>query len=124
MSVHMVLKSTDGVSLLENNAPYDFTVQLSRPINLKGYWVVALTELSIGYRDSSKRIGDIYIFSNICDYSFVGATEKPLLRKVHISKEITEQYMVNKGRHYMVNLMFRTPYYVPVQLGSDPYLYN
>ncbi|CAC5402775.1 unnamed protein product [Mytilus coruscus] len=90
MSIRMVLKSTDGSHLFEKNTAHDFTVQLDRQIILEAYWVVALTEIDITYKSSSKFIDDVYVYSNICEESFVGSTEKPLLRKVHISKYATE----------------------------------
>ena len=67
MSVRMVLKSTDGSSLFEKNTAHDFTVQLDRMIQLEGYWVVALTEINITYKDTSKHIEDVYVYSNVCD---------------------------------------------------------
>lgn len=117
MSIRMVLKSTDGNLLFENNTACNFTIQLDRQIDLTGYWMVGLTEISITYKDTSKHIEDIYVYSNICEESFVGSSEKPLLRKVYIKKETTEQYTVNKQKHYKTNLIFGVPYFVPVRLG-------
>lgn len=118
MSIRMVLKSTDGTHLFEKNTAHDFTVQLDRQINLEAYWVVALTEIDITYKSSSKFIDDVYVYSNICEESFVGSTEKPLLRKVHISKDATEMYVTKKTKHFRTNFIFNTPYYVPVRLGQ------
>lgn len=114
----MVLSSDDGDLTFNNNTSNNFRVQLSRQLDLDGYWVVALTELSIEYSNSSKRIDDIFIYSNICTNSFVGSEEKPLLRKVHISRETTEQYTVNKQKQFKTDLIFHVPYYVPVRVGS------
>lgn len=118
MSVRMVLSSDDGNIVFNDNAPNSFQVQLNRQIDLDGYWVVGLTELSIAYSNSSKRIDDIYVYSNICTNSFVGSVEKPLLRKVHISRETTEQYTVNKQKQYKTDLIFNVPYYVPIRVGA------
>lgn len=114
----MVLKSSDGILLFEKNVPHDFTVQLNRLIHLDGYWMVALTEFQIQYTDTLRHLEDIYVYSNICDESFVGASEKPLLRKVHISKDSTEQQMKNKQKLLTMNVIFDTPYYVPLRLGQ------
>ena len=117
MSVRMVLRSTDCISMFENNVPNNFTVQLNKEVDLEGYWVVALTEISIVYQTSSRMSGDIYIFSNICVDSFVGASEKPLLRKVHIGKDGTEGFAKNKKKYFTSTLIFDTPYYIPVRSG-------
>lgn len=62
----MVLKSTDGNLLFENNTAYNFTVQLDRQIDLEGYWMVGLTEISLKYKDSSKHIrGYIRLFKRL-----------------------------------------------------------
>lgn len=114
----MVLKSSDGSHLFEQNMAYDFTVQLDRQINLEAYWVVALTEIDLTYKSSSKYIDDVYVYSNICEESFVGSSEKPLLRKVHISKDATDARVIRKMKHYRTNVIFNTPYYVPVRLGQ------
>lgn len=113
----MVLKSTDGNLLFENNTAYNFTVQLDRQIDLEGYWMVGLTEISLKYKDSSKHIEDIYVYSNVCEESFVGSSEKTLLRKVYIKKDTTEQYTVSKQKHFKTDLIFGVPYYVPVRLA-------
>ena len=114
----MVLKSSDGARLFENNTAHDFTVQLDRMIQLEGYWVVALTEIGITYRDTSKHIENVYVYSNICEESFVGSSEHPLLRKIHISKDETEQYTKNRQKHMTTHLILNTPYYIPVRLGQ------
>ncbi|CAC5394022.1 unnamed protein product [Mytilus coruscus] len=118
MSIRMVLKSSDGLHLFEKNMAHDSTVQLDRLINLEAYWVVALTEIDITYKNSSKYIDDVYVYSNICEKSFVGSYEKPLLRKVHISKEATDAHVIQKIKHYWTNVIFNSPYYVPVRLGQ------
>ncbi|VDI00389.1 Hypothetical predicted protein [Mytilus galloprovincialis] len=100
MSIRMVLKSSDGSDLFEKNMAHDFTVQLDRQINLEAYWVVALTEIDLTYKSSSKYIDDVYVYSNICEESFVGSTEKPILRKIYISKDATEAHVINKKKHY------------------------
>lgn len=114
----MVLESSDGSSLFEKNTPHDFTVQMDRMVHLEGYWVVALMEMNITYKDTSKHIEDVYVYSNICEESFVGPSEHPLLRKIHISKDETEQYTKNRQKHMTTHLIFSTPYYVPVRLGQ------
>lgn len=114
----MVLKSTDGASLFEKNVPDNFTVQMDRQIKFEGYWTVALTEINITYKASSRRIQDIYVYSDICEESFVGSSEKPLLRRVHMGKESTEQYIVNKHKLFQAVNVFPMPYYVPVCAGG------
>lgn len=118
MSLRMVLKSSDGTKLFENNSAYDFTVQLDRQINLNGYWMVALTEVSITYQANTKRIDDVYVFSNVCEECFIGPSEAPLLRMIHIGKEDTEQTVINKKRTLISHQIFENPYYIPVRQGQ------
>lgn len=117
MSIRMVLKSSDSSGLFEKNTPHDFTVQFDKLIHLEGYWTVALTEITLSYTHTSKRIGDVYVFSNICQGMFVGGTETSLLRKVHLSKDMTEQ-TGTKNKVKVHEQVFSTPYYMPVRVAQ------
>lgn len=94
----MVLRSSDDKELFDNK-PYNFNVQLDKQITLEGHWVVALTEIELNY--AKKLQEEVYVFSDVCTGSFVGKTERPLLRRVQVQKK---------------NLIFESPYYVPVRV--------
>ena len=96
----MVLRSSDDKKLFSNN-PYDFNVQLDKQIAIDGNWVVALTEIELNY--IKKGTQDVYVFSDVCVGSFVGKSERPLLRRVQVQKK---------------NIIFESPYYVPVRVNE------
>lgn len=100
MSIRMVLRSSDDESLFDNK-PYDFNVQLDKQIAIDGNWVVALTEIELNY--IKKGTQDVYVFSDVCAGSFVGKSERPLLRRVQVQKK---------------NIIFESPYYVPVRVNE------
>lgn len=100
MSIRMVLRSLDDKKLFDNN-PYNFTVQLDKQITIEGNWVVALTEIELNYAKKGKE--EVYAFSDVCAGSFVGKSERPLLRRVQVQKK---------------NIIFEWPYYVPVRVNE------
>ena len=103
MSLRMVLSSDDGKEFFPNNSSYNFFVKLNRTLQFDGYWVVGLTEISIS--EQSKKDEIIYVYSDICQNSFVGSSEQPLLRRVFYED-------INDNR----NIIYTNPYYIPVQL--------
>lgn len=115
--MRMVIRSSDDDSLFDNS-PDEFKMQLDKQISLNGYWLVALTEIKISYTSTSKRIQDLYVYTNVCAGSILGKTESPLLRRVHINKDNTNQIKINKRTTMIANIIFQTPYYVPVRLGE------
>lgn len=103
MSVRGVVSSTDGTDFFSDNSPFNFRVKLNRNIQLDGYWMVALTEFTLNKTNSFDK--NLYILSDICQNSFIGNTEKPLLRRV----------MLNRKKNG--NIIFYNPYYIPVRSG-------
>ena len=104
MDIRMVLKCTDSMELYTDNKPYAFSIQLPRPLTLKGYWSVALLETFLPSRN--KHSDEVYIYTNLCEDTIVGNRELPLLRKVHLEAEESS------------NKVFTFPYEVPVRLGQ------
>jgi hypothetical protein len=79
MSLRMVLSSYDGKDFFPNNTSHNLFVKLNRALQFDGYWVVALTEI-----DTSERAqkDEFVVYSDICQDSFVGSSEQPLLRRI------------------------------------------
>lgn len=103
--MRLVLSSEDGKTFHSDNMSFDFRVKLNRSIQLDGYWVVALTELSVSDLISHREKQELFIFSNICQNSIVADTEQPLLRRVVIENN-------------QKNVIYENPYYIPVKLGD------
>ena len=72
----MVLRSSDDERLFDNK-PHDFNVQLDKHITIYGNWVVALTEIEL---NCTKKEPRTYTYFQTCAGSFVGKSERPLLR--------------------------------------------
>ena len=102
MSLRMVLSSDDRKSFYPNNTPHDFRIKLNRALQFDGYWVVALTEIKIS-EDDQKDV-ELFVYSDICQDSFVGSSEQSLLRRISLED-------VN-GK----NIIYVHPYYNPVKL--------
>lgn len=79
MSLRMVLSSYDGKDFFPNNTPHNFFVKLNRALQFDGYWVVALTEIGTSQRAQKD---EFVVYSDICQDSFVGSSEQPLLRRI------------------------------------------
>ena len=68
----------DSVHLNSQNKPNNFIINLPKPVSLEGCWEVALTEHRI--KTSSK--DPIYVFSDICEDSYVFGALSPVLRRL------------------------------------------
>jgi len=100
MSLRMVLSSSDGSDFFPNNKSHDFRVKLGRSLQFEGYWVVALTEINTSDRGQTK---ELFVYSDICQDSFSGSSERPLLRRV---------FYEDKDQN---NIVYDNPYYVPIK---------
>ena len=105
MSVRMVLKSTHSPKIHAGNTPYDFRVQLPRPLSLPGYWSVSLTEFTLKLSKSipADKGPALYVCSDLCDDTVVGERELPLLRRAYTRKS--------------TNITYKNPYEVPLRVG-------
>lgn len=111
MSLRIVVSSEDGKHLFSNNKPYDFRIKLNRTLQLDDYWVIAVTEFTTMERDDSIRKHELFIFSDICQDSFVGNNEQPLLRRIYFDN-ITQN-----------NIIYDNPYYIPVRMGGVQHMH-
>lgn len=74
----LFLSSADSVNKFPGNRADDFRVYLPKPLSLRGRYTVTLTELTLPTFDH----GGLLICSDICQNSFVGERESPLLRRI------------------------------------------
>jgi hypothetical protein len=101
MNFRLVLRSTDSVELYPDNTPWDFWVQLPKPLVCNGSWTIALLEIT---SRSTKVNRDLYVYCNVCENTIVGDREQPLLRRVF------------QTRNW--NNIYEVPYEVSVRLGE------
>ena len=106
----MVLRSTDDDDLFENKA-YNFSVQLDKQRHLEESWAVALIEITLNYSGTTKKVIDLYVYSDVCDGILVGKTEMPLLRRVRIDTNNT----IKTSKTLSTNMIFETPYTFPFE---------
>lgn len=111
MSLRIVVSSEDGKDLFSNNKPFDFRVKLNQRIQLDDYWVVAVTEFSTTERNDLGKKPELFIFSDICQNSFIGNNEQPLLRRIYFDS-------IKQN-----NIIYDTPYYIPVRQGGIQHIH-
>ena len=105
MSLRMVLSSTDSSEYFDNK-PNCFRIQLNKQVQLDGYWTVALTEFTTESWNSNKKSREVFICCDLCEETFVGGKDMPLLRRVYL------------GEKPETNTIYKLPYYVPVKVGQ------
>lgn len=106
MSPRVVLSSEDGNDYFSNNTSFDFRVKFNKRIEFEGYWVVAVTEFTTTDWDDDEKSSELFVFSDICQDTFIGQEEGPLLRKVYL------------GNKKQKNIIYNYPYYIPIKVGG------
>jgi len=68
----MVLSSEDGKEYFSNNQPFDFRINLGRVIQFEGYWMVAITDVTVtDCEDSHGPTAELFIYSDTCQDTFI-----------------------------------------------------
>lgn len=101
----MVLRSTDSSEYFENKSNC-FRIQLNKQVQLDGYWTIGLTEFTTESWNSNKKSQEVFICCDMCEETFVGGKDMPLLRRVYL------------GEKQETNIIYELPYYVPVKIGQ------
>ena len=89
------LSSRDSLFYHKENKPYDFTVELNEIFNLKGLWEIALCDINL----NTTLTESIYVFSDICDQSYVLNSSEPVIKLVYPSGSSTSYSFTN--RYYL-----------------------
>ena len=98
MSHFFFFDSRDSKNHHPDNTSSDFTVELPKTYDLNGDWEVALKEIEVRVSEDL-----FYVFSDICQESYVSETLAPVLRSVRRDKK-------NKTL-----FTFTDPYYIQVR---------
>ena len=72
-----------------------FTVELNETFNLKGLWEIALCDINL----NTTLTDSIYVFSDICDQSYVLNSSEPVIKLVYPSGSSTSYSFTN--RYYL-----------------------
>lgn len=91
MSLRMVLRSTDSSEYFENK-PSCFRIQLNKQVQLDGYWTIGLTEFTTERWKSNKKSQEVFICCDMCEETFVGGKDMPLLRRVYLNGKKGNQH--------------------------------
>lgn len=94
----MIIKSDQGLHYFPNNKPYHFKTKLQQTLKFLGKWKLALTEVELNEKRSSKE--SLYIYASICGETIINGTNVPLLRRA----------VADTGK----NTVLKSLYYVPV----------
>ncbi len=87
---YLFLNSQDSKSTQPLNEPFDFTIDLPQPLILEGKWKCGLSE--IGF--SNPIADELYVYCDMCEYSYVKDSNQPILRIVRGSRLYTKPYFI------------------------------
>lgn len=73
--------------------------------------MVRITEFTTTERNDAKEKPEVFIFSDICQHSFIGNNEQPLLRRMYFDNEKQN------------NIIYNNPYYIPVRPGGIQHIH-
>lgn len=89
--IYAEVRSFDSVQYFPNNNAASFFVQFGQEIRFDGQWELALRDMNIECPSGSgpNFAGqNMYIYTNIIDFSFVGGSLKQLLKRVSLGRPI------------------------------------
>ena len=106
---YLFLSSNDSLELHPANSTYDFTVSL--PQTMYGDWEIALAEVEYASHNE-----DMYVFCDLCEYSYVKSKTLPLLRVVskigefeHLFFHKVTRNVIQRIRIFITNDELDTP---------------
>lgn len=89
---HVHICSSDSMLYFPSNKGSDFRVNLDEKILFSGQWSVALVGLTVGTKKSVQLDSlQLYLCSNLVDFSFVGGKKVQLLRKVCLGQGFAQR---------------------------------
>ena len=109
---YLYLNSQDSQSTQPLNNAYDFTIDLPQPIIHNGKWKCALAEII--FSQSIRQ--DLYIYCDVCDYSYVRNTYGPILRIVKGSKVYAKPLYIPLKIQYLSRIRI----YIRDENGQTP----
>lgn len=102
---YLIMSSADSQDIHPFNRPSDFTVELPHTLHLLGRWECALTAIQSSKSQSDRSCGlVVYICSDLCEESYVGNKQIPILRSIAVAQEDDR-----------LNTDFARPYYMLIK---------
>ncbi len=88
--------ATPGV----DNEPDTYRVDLDRPLRLdEGQWLVALCEIYFVSKRNTRT--SLWVYSNVCEMTFVGEGETPFLRYLFLNRRNTSTHVTYENPYYI-----------------------
>ena len=133
---YVELRSFDSLNVYPSNIISNFRIQLAKEMKFRGQWQVSIIDfvLNMNTYDSDMQGKDIYVFTDVIDYSLVGSNFRPILRRLNtglaIHSDSRTTYINQAGgcyknitvRHCMsIEITLENAYGKPLNLvtGSD-----
>ena len=110
--MYLFLSSNDSKIFHPHNSPFNFTIELPKTLDLQGNWKCALAE--IFYSESLDQ--DLFVYCDICEYSYIDDGYKPILRVVNGS-DIYDTLFYQPITTQFVN---RIHIYIKDEAGNQP----
>ena len=84
MDFYVYVRSDEADKYFPENKAFKFIFRLNSPINLEGFWKVALVEFYAlnNLRNRKPPSETLYIYSNICKESIINGSKRSVLRRV------------------------------------------
>lgn len=83
---HLYLSSGDSLETFPDNKWFDFTVLIPNGLHLDGKYVCALIEVYFNIKLTS----EMYVYSDLCEYSYIQDTYRPIMRIVRKTSVFTK----------------------------------
>lgn len=106
---YLFVSSDDSLEYHPTNSTYDFTITL--PQTIHGDWEIALGDITY-----VSHFEDLYVFCDLCEYSYVKDTSLPLLRLISGIGEFENLYfhtvtrnVIQRIRIFITNKNLETP---------------
>ena len=95
--MYLFLSSKDCIDKYPGNNAWDFTVDIGKVLNLKGTWQCSLVQIQ--YPDEH---GDLYVYSDLCEPSYVADNFLPILRIVNKPTcTFSKSFFMNMSREHI-----------------------
>lgn len=126
--VYAELRSFDSLEYFPHNNAASFRVQFDREMRFEGLWELALKAISVecNSKDRSLAGRNLYIYTDIIDFSFVGGSLKQILKRVSLRQGIKSDnrisYQTNetdKGCHCCYYKRVTIPHCLSIEIRIE-----
>ena len=142
MDFYVYVRSDETDKYFPENKAYKFISRLNSPINLEGFWKVALVEFYAldNSRSRNSSSETLYIYSDICKESIINGSKKSVLRRVFkndksgwknifdspfylpVNKKYFQEFELQITTDYLTEAIFlKSPVHITLHFKQYPY---